>query len=143
MNMHRAGRENGMTTGASPADVEQWKGRWILSHSSAAREALVERARAHWRSRGFPFPVITKEHAVLQAQSLKRLLWARSADVLLESMDTAGLRLANSYHPQMWSVCAYGRKRSPIEYFEDDQFLARMLERAPRFWPNRCCWNEQ
>src|ERR1700727_1293955 len=43
----------------------------------------------------------------------------------------------------MWFVRAYGRRRSPIEYFEDDQVLARMLERAPRFWPSRCCWNAQ
>jgi len=141
--MHWADCRNGVALCASPADVEQWKGRWILSHPSNARQALVERACAHWRARGFPFPEITKEEAVQQARSLIRLLWARSGYALLGSMDTAGLRLANSYHPQMWSVRGYGRKRSPVEYFEDDPFLARMLERAPRFWPNRSCWNAQ
>ena len=141
--MHRVDRRNAVAPSASPADVEQWKGAWILSHPPAAREGLVERARVYWRLRGFPFPEITREQAAQQAQSLSRLLWAQSADLLLKSTNTAGLRLANSYHPQMWSVRAYGRKRSPIEYFEDDLFLARMLERAPRFWPNRSCWNAQ
>jgi hypothetical protein len=80
--MHRAGCENSLALCASSADVEQWKGRWILSHPSPVRDVLVERARIHWRSKGFPFPVISREQAVLQAQSFRRLLRARSADVL-------------------------------------------------------------
>lgn len=143
MNMRRAGCQNASVPTASPAGVEQWKGAWILSRPSAARKELVERARVYWRSRGFPFPEITKEQAVHQAQSLGRVLWAQAADALLKSTNTAGLRLANSYHPQMWSVRAYGRNRSPIEYFKDDLFLERLLERAPKFWPNRSCWNAQ
>jgi SAM-dependent methyltransferase len=141
MNMLRAECEDDPAPCASPAGVEQWKGHWILSHPAAGREGLIRHAQAHWRSRGFPFQVTSREQTVLQAQRLARTIAGRSADMLLDSLDTAGLGLANSYHPQMWSIRAYGRKRSPIEYFEDDEFLARMLERAPRFWPNSCCWN--
>jgi hypothetical protein len=137
--MHRAGCQFDAALGGSPADVEHWRGFWIQSHP--AREALVEQARTHWRSRGFPFPAISKEQALSQALDLRRRIWTRTADTLIEGMDTSGLRLANSYHPQMWSIRAYGRNRSPIEYFQDDQFLARTLGRAPRFWPNRCCWS--
>jgi DNA modification methylase len=127
----------------SAADIEQWKGSWILSLSVEDRRALIERALVYWRLRGFPFPVTSPAEAVSQLQSLRRSIAARSADHLFQGTDTNGLRLANSYHPQMWSIRGYGRKRSPIEYFEDDQFLARVLERAPRFWPNRSCWNAQ
>lgn len=125
------------------AEVERWKGSWILSLPNDERNASVAVAHAYWRSRGFPFPFVTREQAIGQLESLKRGISLRTADQLLEGMDTSGLRLANCYHPQMWRVCGYGRKRSPIEYFEDDKFLARMLERAPRFWPNRSCWNAQ
>ena len=127
----------------SSAEVEQWKGSWILSLSGDDRRALVGEAHAYWRLRGFPFSATTPEQAVSQLTSLRRAISARTADHLLEGMDTGGLRLANGYHPQMWRVRGYGRKRSPIEYFEDDEFLARMLARAPRFWPNRSCWNAQ
>jgi hypothetical protein len=143
MNVHLVGCETSAALEGSAADVEQWKGSWILSWSSDERRTLIGQAHAYWRLRGFPFQVTSPEEAVSQLQSLRRSISARNADQLLDSMDTSGLRLANSYHPQMWSIRGYGRKRSPIEYFEDDQFLARMLERAPRFWPNRSCWNAQ
>src|SRR5215813_712948 len=119
--------------GGSAADVERWKGAWILSQTSGKRRSLIGRAQAYWQRRGFPFQVTSPEEAVSQLQNLRRSILARSFDQLIERMDTAGLRLANSYHPQMWSVRAYGRRRSPIEYFKDNQVLGRMLERAPRF----------
>jgi hypothetical protein len=61
----------------------------------------------------------------------------------VNSLSTVGLRVANAFHPQMWHVPAKAGLRSPAEYFDDDAFLMRVLERTPRFWPNRSSWNAQ
>lgn len=62
-------------------------------------------------------------------------------DRLLTS--TIGLQLANSFHPEMWSIPAQRHARAPLDHFKDDATLHKLLERAARFWPNRRCWNAQ
>jgi SAM-dependent methyltransferase len=47
-----------------------------------------------------------------------------------------GLRLVNSFHPQMWHVrCT--RYRSPFETFSDDIALGRAIKKALQIWPDR------
>jgi SAM-dependent methyltransferase len=52
-----------------------------------------------------------------------------------------GLRLANSFHPQMWSV-RVSRYKSPMDVFLDDRMLTHALERAWMLWPDRYGANE-
>jgi hypothetical protein len=49
---------------------------------------------------------------------------------------TAGLRLANSFHPEMWSVRCK-QAHSPSERFYCDIALRRVLRRALTIWPDR------
>src|SRR5208337_4695254 len=50
--------------------------------------------------------------------------------------NTVGLRLVNSFHPQMWHVhCT--RYRSPFETFCDDHALYRAIRKALIIWPDR------
>lgn len=132
-----------LTNSDVPEQVETWKGKWIASQPRSVRFALVEAARRYWRERGFPFSQITEAKASHEASRLARQIWSQQPDSLIASRSPLGLSVANSYHPQMWFVRTYGRRRSPMDYFEDDLFLGRMLARAPSFWPNRSCWNAQ
>jgi SAM-dependent methyltransferase len=43
----------------------------------------------------------------------------------------------------MWHVRSQRHCLAPIDYFNDDTCLRELLARAPRFWPNRRCWNGQ
>ena len=100
------------------------------------RKALLAAAFAYWRDRGFPYyeldaEGIAREFHCLQAQTPGT---AFRADGALGS--TVGLRLANYFHPQMWSV-RVSRYRSPMDVFSDDELLLAALERAWTVWPDR------
>jgi 16S rRNA G966 N2-methylase RsmD len=68
-----------------------------------------------------------------------RAVHAEHLGTVLARPSMVGLRTANSFHPQMWSARIRGR--SPLECFANDDILRRCLERAPRYWPERRCWN--
>ncbi|NOD92504.1 hypothetical protein GS636_06875 [Ruegeria sp. HKCCD4884] len=123
-------------------DVQLCRGREVLSLDELQRAKLLKEAVRHWRLKGFPYSRYSKEDAHVAALNFRKSLQEKSPQELLESRSTLGLGLANSYHPQMWSVKGYGRNKSPIDYFNDDDSLKKALSRAPRFWPNRHCWNE-
>ncbi len=53
---------------------------------------------------------------------------------------TVGLRLANSFHPQIWHVARRGHHRSPILNFQNDDTLRKVLLRAVKLWPDKPCW---
>lgn len=110
---------------------------------SIFRERWIDRALRHWRNAGFPYPQldsheIAREFRLLQANP-PRIIFKRNQ---LQTA-TTGLRLANSFHPQMWHVRSQQHRFAPIDYFHDDHCLRKALARAPRFWPNRRCWNAQ
>jgi hypothetical protein len=48
----------------------------------------------------------------------------------------AGVRLASSFHPRIWSV-RVSRYKSPIDCFRDDLCLAAAIRRAFTVWPDR------
>src|SRR5205085_207140 len=52
-----------------------------------------------------------------------------------------GVKLANFFHPQMWSV-PVGPRRSPLDCFEDDKALRELIRKALRIWPDRYSVNE-
>jgi len=107
------------------------------------RQRFLDEAVAYWRKRGFPYSRLTlleveREFALVQRSSTQE---AFSGNILGSA--TTGLRLANSFHPQMWHVRSQQHRRAPIDYFNDDELLRQLLARAPRFWPDRRCWNSQ
>ena len=48
----------------------------------------------------------------------------------------AAIRLANCFHPQMWSV-RVSRYKSPMDCFKDDDCLIAAMQRAFQIWPER------
>src|SRR5260370_41935837 len=97
---------------------------------------MLAAAFEYWRSSGFPYyslsdDEVRREFMSLCAHDVKNV-FARhhlGGSVL-------GLRLANHFHPQMWSV-RVSRYRSPMEVFESDELLRSALQRAWRIWPDR------
>lgn len=107
------------------------------------RESWIDRALQYWRGNGFPYPRLDAD----QIESEFRLLQRSSskAAFLGGALRTAttGLRLANSFHPQMWHIRSQQHRSAPVDYFNDDLRLRQLLGRSPRFWPSRRCWNAQ
>lgn len=123
--------------------IEQLFGRDLLGQSARQRERLIEAAVGYWRSMGFPFSHLETEQIHTHYNAFRQSNCSPLKDLAHSGSSTVGLRLANSYHPQMWLARSHGHLRSPLEYFNDDTHLAQMLERAPKFWPNRRCWAAQ
>ena len=105
------------------------------------REEVVERCFRYWRARGFPY------YRLEVSEMLREYEWiasARRQDVLLGNeiqMSMSGVRLANHFHPQMWGVPVVGA-HSPLERFNDDEQLRRLIRKALTIWPDRYAVNE-
>ena len=136
-------------TGCRPSDrsnghaVLQVFGRDVSAASPKRRSVLLHGALEYWRQRGFPYPKLT---ATEMATEFERVANARPEHILQEDevhASTQGLRLANSFHPQMWHVPTRRHLLSPMDHFGDDATLRTVLQRAAKFWPNRRCWNPQ
>ena len=116
-------------------------GRELQAMPPARQELWLRRAQRYWRGRGFPYPELSPAEAAREF----RLLQGIEPESILRDGEArcsmVGLRLANSFHPQMWSVREHGR--SAVECFEDNTVLRRALAKSARFWPNRRCWNAQ
>jgi DNA modification methylase len=41
----------------------------------------------------------------------------------------------------MWHVPSQGHRKSPIDHFNNDETLEKLLDRAIKFWPDRKCWS--
>jgi SAM-dependent methyltransferase len=103
--------------------------------SEKAQEVLVEECFLYWRDRGFPYDSFN------EAAMLKELLGLNRAESSpgwnngnIEG-STAGLRVANFFHPGMWSVrCrdAY----APMQRFNCDRSLRRVIRHALKIWPD-------
>lgn len=110
---------------------------------ASLRELWIDRASRYWRRAGFPYARLNSEEI---AHEFGILQASRTSSVLRDDQlraGTIGLRLVNSFHPQMWHVRSQQHRLAPIDYFNDDSCLRKALSRAPRFWPNRRCWNSQ
>jgi len=127
-----------MTTG-NP--ILQLFGRDLQVMPERLRDRWTNRAFCYWRRQGFPFPSLTPHEIESQ---FNMLMGACPTAILHNGTAKAsmiGLSLANSFHPQMWSVTKRGR--SPIECFLDNSVLRKCLKKAFQFWPHRRCWNAQ
>lgn len=118
-------------------------GREILGAPAARRAALLNAAVAHWRRVGFPFPVLSDVERQQEFRLVSRLCPNDLIRYGTIASSTIGLRLANSFHPDLWSVPAGRHRRAPLDHFENDPTLKLLLSRAPKFWPDRRCWNAQ
>lgn len=117
------------------------RGRDWLRLPCEERERLLEVCFRYWRSRGFPYyrlgdADILREYSRLAAVSRDKLILG---DEIQTSM--VGLKVANYFHPQMWSVRTRGR-RSPLECFNGDRLLRRLIRTAFKVWPERKAVNE-
>jgi hypothetical protein len=104
----------------------------------ARRAACLEQAFAYWRHHGFPYPVFSRALATKELCGLRKVR-AKHLNHVLRYPSMVGLRIVNSFHPQMWSARVRGR--TPLECFYNDTIFRKCLERAVRFWPDRRCWN--
>lgn len=118
-------------------------GRDILGFGSRRRMRYLHAAHEYWRVTGFPHIRLAKTERHACFRSLSNVPLVHLADGESLGASAVGLRLANSYHPQMWFARSHGHRRCPHDYFQDDDHLRNMLERAPRFWPNGRCWSPQ
>jgi SAM-dependent methyltransferase len=118
-------------------------GREIIACGPRKRRQLLGTALEYWRQVGFPYEQLTAEEADVHFHGLTRTPLGKVALGEKLGSSVVGLRLANSYHPQMWHARSHGHRRCPYDYFQDDTHLHLMLERAPRFWPNARCWSAQ
>lgn len=118
-------------------------GREILAGSPRQQRVWIDLAVQFWRAEGFPYPRLNDEEVAREFRRLERLDISNvfRRDRLYPS--TIGLRLANAFHPQIWSIPARRHRCAPIDHFNNDSTLQKLLWRAATFWPNRRCWNGQ
>jgi len=104
--------------------------------SAKARSTVVKRAFQYWRKRGFPHYQLSPAQISQEMFTLLR----KDAQAVFSGKDlrasNAGLRLANSFQPRMWSA-RVSRYLSPTQVFSDDKLLKRAIERSLTIWPNR------
>jgi len=115
--------------------IQTLRGREWAALGPRGRKLFVENAFAHWRTRGFPHYELSNadvdtEFANLLAQPVVRM---HPAGV---TGSNTGLRLANFFQPQMWSV-GVSRYMSPADVFYDDAMLRLAIERSLTIWPDR------
>src|SRR4051812_33431499 len=113
----------------------QMRGREWQAFGPRGRAMLVEHAFGYWRERGFPHYVLTqaevkREYRSLAIQAVSPLSKRGIAG------STTGLRLANFFQPQMWSV-RVSRYLSPYDVFKSDLMLRAAIERSWSIWPDR------
>ena len=123
------------------SDIENMLGRDLSEMTEKQFERKLSRAFDYWRCKQFPYEKITKdelhkEYLKFENSDCRNLLTGGRI-----SSSTLGLRLANSFHPQMWSITSQGHRISPIEHFNNDETLLKLLRRAVDFWPSRHCWS--
>lgn len=112
------------------------KGQDWLRARPDRRENLVEVAFRFWRRHGFPHYELST--AVIETEFRQLLIfdWKRAFVGNRLQAPSLGLRLANSFHPAMWSV-RVSRYRSPVDVFQDDTLLRSAIRRAFAIWPKR------
>lgn len=129
--------------GADPHPITQLFGRQILERPCKQQDQLLAGALAYWRQNGFPYPSLTEEELATEFRGLALLSPANLIRAGAVQPATVGLRLANYFQPGLWTVPAGRHAKAPIDHFLDDNTLRKLLGRAPRFWPDRRCWNAQ
>ncbi len=116
-------------------EVLRIRGRDWQACSPRHKTRLVDGAFCYWREHGFPHYALTasdvkREYRNLVAQPVEPI----TKDGIAGSI--TGLRLANFFQPQMWSV-RVSRYLSPADVFKSDTMLRAAIERSWSIWPDR------
>jgi SAM-dependent methyltransferase len=111
------------------------RGREWQAFGKQKRARLLESAFQYWRQNGFPHYTlgtqqIRREYRHLIAQPIPSMSRKGVGGSIV------GLRLANYFHPHMWSV-RVSRYLSPYDVFHDDTLLRSALRRSWTVWPDR------
>ena len=123
-------------TGNPEFDVLKLLGRPWQANAESVREQLLDDCFAYWRSRGFPYDFLGDAEMRKELVGVIRTDARAGWEGMTVQGSTAGLRLANFFHPVMWAVrCrdAY----APTQRFECDRSLRRVLHHALTIWPDR------
>jgi len=123
--------------------VIEYFGRDLLAMPTRTRARRLEIAFSYWRLHGFPFPTLSAPEIEAEFSLLQRIPVGSILRGKQIHFSSAGLRLANVFHPQIWSARRYGNAKSPLDHFSDDSVLRKALSRAMHHWPDRRCWNAQ
>jgi DNA modification methylase len=118
-------------------------GRDVLALGKRTQERYLQTAIDYWRAEGFPYECLPTDEIEVHFRHVSHSPLLDLAVNRTIGASSVGLRLANSYQPQIWHARSHGHRRSPVDHFQDDVHLRTMLERAPRFWPNARCWSAQ
>ena len=93
--------------------------------------AYQEAAFNYWRSRGFPYPALSVQEIDTRFRSFARSRRSVFGPGRTLTWSPLGIGLANHFHPQMWHIeCQYFR--SPMEVFQNDDFLKQCIARSIR-----------
>ncbi len=117
-------------------DVLKLLGRHWQSNAESVREQLLSECFVYWRRRGFPYDFLGDIEMRKELVGVIRTDARTSWEGVTVQGSTAGLRLVNFFHPIMWAVrCrdAY----APLQRFESDLSLPRVLRHALTIWPDR------
>lgn len=119
------------------SDVLKIKGKQWKSLDKQTQNKLIDLCVAYWRTRGFPYYSLNNTEIIREYQ---QLMAVHGNSMFLEDeiqRSMVGLRLANLFHPQMWSVQVKGSGYSPMGRFLDDEVLPELIRRAFNVWPDR------
>ena len=101
-----------------------------------AKASILDWAFEFWRRQGFPYYRLSLPQV---AQEFSTLL-EKDPGAVFNGKDlrtsNAGLRLANSFQPGMWSA-RVNRYHSPMQVFKDDALLKNAIKRSFMLWPDR------
>lgn len=120
--------------------IEEIFGREISNLNDKQRKHILNKALEYWRTKGFPYPECSGRDVISEFQRIKSLDTDKIFNGGVITTSSVGLKLANSFHPQMWHIKCQGHNESPIDHFNNDATLLKLLERAITFWPDRKCW---
>ena len=121
--------------------IEDILARDLLALSEENKEQFIQRAFIYWREKGFPYRDMSEKEI---AHNFGKIGNSQSSAIIAGKRvigSTIGLDLANSFHPQIWHAARWGHFKSPIDYFNDDDSLKKVLEKAIKLWPDRRCWS--
>jgi DNA modification methylase len=120
--------------------IEDLLARDLLALTEERKQQFIQRAFIYWREKGFPYRMMSAQQI---AHNFKKIEKSPSTIISGKRVigSTIGLDLANSFHPQIWHAARWGHFKSPIDYFNDDESLKKVLEKAMKLWPDRRCWN--
>jgi tRNA1(Val) A37 N6-methylase TrmN6 len=115
-------------------DVLQVRGRDWMKLGEKRRQLLIGLAFEYWRKQGFPYYRLSESEIVREFRNVQAQ--PAAVDPAGVRGSNVGLRLANFFQPQMWSV-RVSRYRSPMDVFLDNDLLPLAIRRAWSVWPDR------